>query len=287
MILDIILRMLRRHTLFLFLILFSGIYVYSQQIEWQTDITEAQKVAKGNGKPILFDFTAKWCGPCQNMERNFWPRADIVELSKKFVCVKVNFDRNKPFAGKYGVRGIPNVVFTDPWGRGLTYQLGFSGTTEGEILEKIRFLPGDFSPIMQAGNALDADEKNLEALHKVADFYQERKLYWQGTDFLKRILKLELDPAKRENVLVNLAFNHIRLGQPEDAIDRFERLEKEYSDSKEYDLFLYGVMYAYIKKNKLQNAEKTLSELKSKFPGSRLVPQAEKNLQEAKEKKNN
>jgi hypothetical protein len=98
---------------------------------------------------------------------------------------KSKFDRNKSLAGKYGVHGIPNVVFADSWGRGLTFQLGFGSGTEDEIPEKIRFIPGNFSPVREAGNALEADDKNVDALHRLADFYQERKLYWQGTDFLK------------------------------------------------------------------------------------------------------
>jgi len=45
------------------------------------------------------------------------------------------------------------------------------------------------------------------------------------------------------------------------------------------------LMYAYLRKNKLQNAEKNLLALKSKFPASNLIPQAEKNLQDAVDSK--
>jgi len=277
--------MFPRHVFLIVLILFSSLIAYGQQVEWLTDIDAAKNVARTEGKPMLFDFWATWCGPCKAMEKNFWPRPEVIEFSKRFVCVKVNLDRNKGFAGKYGVSAIPNVVFTDPWGHGLTNERGFGAATAEDILKKVKILPTDFAKIKDAGNILETDDKNLDALHTVADFYQERKLYWQGTEFLKRIVKLELDSAKRENALVNLAFNHIRLDQPDDAIDRFEKLQKEFAESKQGDLFLYGLMYAYIRKNKLQNAEKNLLALKSKFPASNLIPQAEKNLQDAVDSK--
>lgn len=233
----------------------------------------------------MYDFTASWCKPCKAMDERFWPKPEIVELSKQFVAVKVNFDKDKSFASKYGVNAIPNVVFTDPWGRGLTYQRGFSSGTEAEILEKIKFLPKDFTSLKEAGNLLESDEKNLDALHRFAAFYQQRKFYWQATEFYKKIMKLEADPAKRENTLVNLAFNHIRLDESGEAIEKFEILLKEYSKSPQSDLFIYGTLFANIKKNKLQNAEKLLSDLKTRYPESKLIPQAEQNLAEAKSKK--
>jgi thiol-disulfide isomerase/thioredoxin len=272
-------------TIILFFTLVAYSLCYGQHIIWITDLSAARKLSKETGKPLLYDFTASWCGPCRNMDKNFWPKREVVELSKRFICVKVDFDRNKSLAAKYGVSGIPNVVFTDPWGRGIVNQLGFASATEGEILSKFEFIPTDFTPVLEAGNVLESDGKNLDALHKMWAFYQERKLYWQGTDFLESLMRLEPDPAKRENVIVNLAYNYIRIGEPDEAIDKFEILQKEFPRSPQNDLFLYGLMYASIKKNKLQNAERYMSELKSKFPASKLVLQAEQNLVELRKTK--
>lgn len=262
------------------LLLFFSPAAYGQQIEWLNDLERAQQVARQTGKPILYDFTASWCGPCRRMDREFWPMAEVVELSKQFVCVKVNFDTEKAFAAKYGIKAIPNVVFTDPWGRGLAGQKGFGSGTTAEILDKIKFLPKDFSSLGDAGNVLDADDKNLDALHRFATFYQERKFFWLGNSFYERLLYLEADPSKRESILLNLGFNHIRMGEPAEAILRFESLQKEYPKSAQNDLYLHGLVLANVKKKEQRAANKFLSELRQKFPSSVYIAHAETSIAE-------
>ena len=249
--------------------------VFGQGITWHTNLDEAKKLAQKTGKPLMYDFTAQWCGPCRRMDKEFWPRADVVELSTQFVCVKVNFDTEKAFAAKYSIRAIPNVVFTDPWGRGLLGQKGFGAGTDKEIFEKIKLLPKDFGPLLEAGNRLETDEKNLDALHQFAQFYQERKFFWLGNQFYQRLLMLEAEPSKRESILLNLAFNHIRMNENEEATQKLQNLRTEYPKSPQNDLYLYGLVIAH---KTDQRGWRFVGELKRNFPKSQYIALAEEAL---------
>jgi thioredoxin len=62
-----------------------------------------------DGKPVLLDFYADWCGPCQALLPTIEKLSKLHEAD--FNIVKVNVDDNQELAQQFGVRSIPTLAF--------------------------------------------------------------------------------------------------------------------------------------------------------------------------------
>lgn len=68
---------------------------------------DAQVLARSHELPVLVDFWAAWCGPCQVLMPVLARLAD--EYRGKFLLAKVNGDNEQQLASRYGVRNLPTV----------------------------------------------------------------------------------------------------------------------------------------------------------------------------------
>lgn len=71
-----------------------------------TDQNFDQEVLKSD-KPVLVDFWAPWCGPCQVMGPIIEELAK--EIGDKAKIGKLNVDENPEVSEKYGIMSIPTL----------------------------------------------------------------------------------------------------------------------------------------------------------------------------------
>jgi len=69
---------------------------------------EFQKIISNVTVPIIIDFWAVWCGPCQMFAPTFANTAKQFPLKAQFV--KVDTEKNQQAAMQFGIRSIPTIV---------------------------------------------------------------------------------------------------------------------------------------------------------------------------------
>lgn len=94
-----------------------------------TDATLTDTLKKTD-KPVLIDFFAQWCGPCQMAAPIIDKLAD--EFTDLMTIAKVDVDENQASAQQFGVMSIPTVII-----------LRRSGDDEVEVVSRQVGFPGE------------------------------------------------------------------------------------------------------------------------------------------------
>jgi thiol:disulfide interchange protein len=108
----------------------------SSQVRW-VPVADAKRIAASTRKPILYEFSAEWCGPCKLMEHDvFNDKTLAARINDGYVPVRV-VDRlqeegaNPPNVVEvqhlYQVRAFPTIVVVDAGGSVRGREEGYGG----------------------------------------------------------------------------------------------------------------------------------------------------------------
>ncbi|HXU30533.1 MAG TPA: thioredoxin family protein [Thermoanaerobaculia bacterium] len=236
---------------------------------WTSDFHQALAEARQSHRAVLVDFSAGWCLPCKMMDRDLWSRPDVIELTRKAIVVRLDFDRQRGLALKQGVSGIPAVIVLDPWGHALARSTGFGDGIAIQIKNLLTNLPDDFAAAAPWVERVEKSSKDFEALRWLGQFYGRRKFWVVSDSYYEKALKcaeVEKDPTVRADVEVASGWNLLHVGDFKKARKRFETALSGGAKFGAEDTALFGLVMVELKQGHRAEAEKFYARLAAAYP---------------------
>jgi thiol:disulfide interchange protein DsbD len=117
----------------------------ARDLAWEGSYERAVALAKAEGRPVIIDFWAEWCTACKELDRTAWSDPRVRAEASRFVALKVDGtdagDAFQAVADRFGVLGMPTVVFVDGKGREVPERV--TGAIDaGEMLQRLRAVDG-------------------------------------------------------------------------------------------------------------------------------------------------
>ncbi len=227
-----------------------GTSIVVNQADFNQSVLEASTQT-----PILVDFYATWCGPCQLLK----PLLEKLCQEYDFTLAKVDIDQNPELAQRYGVSGVPDVRVVV----GGEVQPGFVGMMEErelrELLQRLQLtsaLDRELEEIYQiasegdvpAGIArmellLKANPDNAGLVLEAANFYMEADQPEKAETLLGRISQKDKALAARARGLQALiVFRQVAKGEAVSDLDRVYQQAAQHVLDQAYEAALQGFL---------------------------------------------
>lgn len=106
--------------------------------------------AKTKNLPVVIDFSAEWCIPCEEMDHETFNQPEVVEAARKIMPLRADITKSLSeevvaLKDKYGLLGVPTIVFIDRDGRERKDLRVIHFIDKDEFLDKLNSLVGGAS----------------------------------------------------------------------------------------------------------------------------------------------
>lgn len=177
-------------------------------VEVSSPTFEEDVLAQSFEKPVVVDFFAQWCGPCQMLK----PVLEKLTQEYDFVLAKVDIDQNPELARIYQVEGVPDVKVAV---QGQMYN-GFVGMLPEPQLR-------DFLEQLNLKSTFDEAMATLTTAKQAGDVQQLEAQYRALLDQYPDRPALLLEAAQ-------FFLGQGQLAQAEEWLDQIDPLQRPYGD---------------------------------------------------------
>lgn len=251
----------------------------TSEIGWYRSFDEALAAAKEKELPIIVDFYTDWCGWCKRMDASTFKDPEVVKLMNSYIPAKIDAEKDKQTAARYGVRSFPSFVLVNHDGTAITTLKGYreAAVFQKEVKDALTG-PNSAAALQKAYADGTASFEQLEAL---AVQHLNNNQIPQGLAVLQKIADKDLDNKEKraERALVQMAHINYQLKQFDKALPLFQRVDTRYPDSEMHSTALIGLAKCYQHKGEFPTAITHFERFLKTYPEHAMAEKISKEIE--------
>jgi thiol:disulfide interchange protein DsbD len=124
----------------------TGAHGQAGGLTWKAYTPDVLKDALASGRPVVADFYADWCLPCQEMEATTYRNPAVIRAFDRFERIKVDLtdagnEEQMKLAEDNKIYGIPTMLFFDVSGKEITSLRATGYISSKELLAILEQIP--------------------------------------------------------------------------------------------------------------------------------------------------
>jgi TolA-binding protein len=250
-----------------------------ETVTWESNLDAAVEKAKESGKVIMVYFYIQGSDMCNAFEQYCINQPDVVELSKNFLCLKVEKNKEADVAKHFSITSAPHTLFISAEQRMLGRIKGY--LEPKPFAKKVKEIYESVDAEKKALETLSEDSEDLKAQLELAKALVIRDDRDRAIAGFKKVI--DGDPRNEKGLLVEACF---RLGYLQAENSMFEEAGKNFEKVKKFDtldksgygddMLLVEAVMDMDNPNgpKIEDALKKLRQFLVKYDKSDLMPQA-------------
>lgn len=250
-------------------------------VRFEKSFDEAMKKARTQGKPVMIDFWAEWCGWCHHLDKTTYLDPAVTKLSQDFVATKIDTEgspREIEVAERYDVTSLPTILFVTPGGHQVMRVNGFQGP--GKFPRTLERAKEAALKIMGYETALEANPKDPAAAAALGTHLFEQELFDEARTLLARAAQQDVrePPSTRRQTRMLLAIiqNYDRKYTEAEALLKEGLAIRPMGEDEAKLLFILG--RTYMKGGRPAEARKVMQQIILKHPQSPMAPKAQEQI---------
>lgn len=268
---------MQKYYLIFFLVLLVLIFSCKERVSivWYDNLDKAIKISKDSKKVLMIDVWTDWCTWCKKLDAETYSDKKIIEESKKFVCLKINPEKDSKgndFIQPYNITGYPTILFIEQDGSLLSSINGFLDAPN--FLEKMKDIYNIKEKIIKYTEEYEKGsyDHSIELINILFKAQRDEK----GVEIFFNLEKnglLDLSDKDTANVYLMVGTYYGGNGDYTKAKEIFSKLIY-HNDSN----IRYTAIYYYAVSNLLNGDEKLALKILNENISDKNIPEEWKNL---------